>query len=175
MQKKIRLLAPSWNKVALFFSLLVLIAHIFLARWAFPQADNFAFAADAAKHGIFGNVVQGYQYWEGRFSSYFLMEAIGISAIFPYDTNLLLMVSLAIFAGALFIIIRKMDNQNTPLAGLDVAFLFLALPREVKAFSLYFGLQAAESSCNCPHVVNHTDEMQHYKGCSYICEGSAGP
>jgi len=119
----------------------ILLAHIYLERYYLPRGDDYDFASGAKNHGIFGNVIYGYQTWEGRFSSYFLNSLIGSSGLFPYHTNAVMLVSMALFVIALALVLWRLEGKYSYLLWFDMAFIVLAMPDQIKK-NAFYGMDA---------------------------------
>ena len=61
------------TKILLAFEVITLILLIVLSFFAYPQADDFAFANSLHKFGWFGSQINWYKTWFGRFSSTMLL------------------------------------------------------------------------------------------------------
>ena len=120
----------------------IVLAHVVLAYFSFPQADTFAMADGIRSVGILPTVATVYFTWIGRWTAYFIMGVFDSPSLFPAYLHWAVIANILIFVVTLAMVLhlglRCKGSMARVLPILDVAIILLALPLSIMKESFYW-------------------------------------
>lgn len=120
-------------------SLAIVLAHVLLATFAFPQADTFHVAKFMQSHTPWEFAYSSYFNWSGRWLPYALIAVATEPSLFPDYLPLILMLNFVLFAVVLgFVLSRLFTGAPRLLPVLDIAAILLLLPLSIKKEAFYW-------------------------------------
>ncbi len=130
-------------KTLLFFvAASIVLAHVVLAYFSFPQADTFFSAVTARDYGAIYFAASSYFGWSGRWMPYLLLGAVSKPAIFPEYIHWAVIIIFFLFILSSFLVLSSFFNKSTAaprlLPILDIAVILLSLPFSIKKESFYW-------------------------------------
>lgn len=121
-------------------SFFVIVTHIALGYFAFPQVDDFYMAVNVHKNHetLFGLIKKMYLSVSGRFSNAGTAWLVNAAITSIYHIKFFIILSVALFVAAIIVALRSLHSRFSAMFVVDAAFLLWILPLRVKQQSLYY-------------------------------------